>query len=124
MTLPMTKKRLHPRIIALLPAEVRERADGPWNEAVLYDLSLGGAAVLTAFPLDLQREVRLRFALAKGGGDSLPVEIAALVVRAGAPSRAHAGFRNLSGLHFLPLSATTYDRLRTYVWEHLDGAAP
>ena len=84
------EKRLCPRAVVRLPAEIRLKGAAEWREALLYDLSEAGAAILLPFSLPLSTEMSLRFRLPPStGGGAHEVETSCLVVRmAAVPGRA------------------------------------
>lgn len=113
--------RVHPRVVARLAAEIRKRGADEWNEALLHDLSAGGAAIHTPGPLPIQDEIDLRFRFpAEDGGEETAIEVACLVVRSEAAAEAAPERLFDSGLHFLNLHGESFDRVRAYVWKVLD----
>jgi hypothetical protein len=117
-------RRVDPRATVGLPAEIRRAKATGWEEVLLQDLSVGGAAVHTRSPLPSQTEVRIRFHLPGAvGGRETQVEIDCLVVRSGPLIPSDRGFVFSVGLHFLTLRGENFGRVRGFVWSSLEEAS-
>jgi hypothetical protein len=97
-----------------LPAKILIADGTEWDEAVIHDLSAGGAAIHTRRVIPVQSEVRLRFSLAESADAAdAPIEVGALVVRTGTTG---SDRQVVAGLHFLDLHGADFDRVRVFVW--------
>ena len=114
----MTRKerRLYPRAVVCLPAEIQMSGRNEWDSTVLFDLSAIGAGVRTSFPILLQSELRLRFWLPTASGDDeRQFTVACIVVWNQSPGPS-GGPTFFSGVHFFDLQGEDFDRVRHYVW--------
>jgi len=100
-----------------LSAELLFAGEAEWDQALLHDLSAGGAAVHASRSFSGQSEVRLRYRLPDNAGrGSREIETLCLVVRTGDP-RVHDPARPfVAGLHFLDLLGEDFDAVRAFVW--------
>jgi hypothetical protein len=97
-----------------LPAEILIADGTEWDEALIHDLSAGGAAIHTRRFIPVQSEVRLRFRLGESADAvDAPIEVRALVMRTGTTG---SDQQVVTGLHFLDLHGAGFDRVRVFVW--------
>jgi hypothetical protein len=114
------ERRLHPRAIVGLRAQIQQRGTKEWDDVLLYDLSAGDGAVHAQRPVPIQSEVRLRFLLpGEPGEDERQVTITCLVVRSGSPDQSGITPTFVAGLHFLDLGGEDFNRIRVFVWSQL-----
>jgi hypothetical protein len=118
------ESRLHRRVLARLPAELGTAEGEGWSRALVHDLSVSGAGLLTTAPLGVRVELRLRFGLPEEGGEDVPIELSCLVMRTGRLAVPDDAFQFFSGLHFLPLSDQTHERLKVYIWANRELEIP
>ena len=111
------ERRLYPRAVVRLPAEIQMSGRNEWDSIELYDLSANSAGVRTSFPLLVQSELRLRSWLpAASGGDEHQFKVACLVVWSRSLGPSGTGPPFFSGVHFFDLQGEDLDRVRHYVW--------
>jgi hypothetical protein len=111
------QRRLHPRAVVRLPAELKSGRTEGWRSVLLHDLSAGGAGIHAGFPLPGRVEVRLRFRLPVAeASEGNTIEVAALVVRAAATVPPDHSRPHLYGLHFIDLHGEPFDRVAKYIW--------
>lgn len=114
------KRRLNPRAIVRLAAQLRKDRTAEWQEVLLYDLSAGGARIHTGIPLTAGSDVGLRFELPASEGERpVTIEVRALMVRAAAAAPPDPSRPYLYGLHFLDLQDEAFDRVARYVWDRV-----
>ena len=111
-----SERRLYPRATVNRPARLRVADAEQWTEALLFDVSAGGAAVHVASPLSGRTDVKLRFSLPIPEQEDLQVEVNCLVVRSGTPKPSDPSRPHLYGLHFLDLHEAAFDGVRGWVW--------
>lgn len=112
---PNEERRQYPRLKARLPVEFRIRESTQRCKGVLHDLSVGGARILTDFPIPMHAILEdLDLPLGEGE-DRAAVRATATVCRAErAPSE---GGKRLfySAVIFLGLRGEEFERVRKYV---------
>ena len=114
-------KRVDPRATVRLAAEIHPQKATAWEDVMLHDLSVSGAAVHTRSHVPPQTEVRIRFGLPHGEAhQETQVEIQCLAVRSGPLIPSNRGFVFFVGLHFLALSGENFERVRGFVWSKLE----
>ena len=89
-----------------------------WSDALLRDLSSGGAGVVAQSPVPMHSEIQLRFSIPDDGSQD-EVFVRGLVVRTSTPPGDFPGFRCFLGIHFLDLRETAFERVRVHVWNTL-----
>ena len=118
------ERRIHPRAIVGLPAQIQEVGGDSWDDVFLYDLSACGAAVHAERAVPIRTEVRLRFLLPRAqDAEDTQITITCLVVRSGTPSQPRFAPAFMIGLHFLDLVAEDFDRVRVFVWNSVQRQA-
>jgi c-di-GMP-binding flagellar brake protein YcgR len=116
------ERRLHPRAVVKLPAEILPSEAAGWERALLHDLSAGGAGVYASAGLPLQSEVRLRFSLPGNPDDAgHEFELLCLVVRTEESGRPDSTLPILLGLHFLTLHGEEFEFIRRWIWFRLES---
>jgi len=117
------RRRLNPRLEIELPAEYRVEVFDEPRPGKIANLSAGGAAVLTERQLPPHSLLdQFRFSLPDAAAPE-PVEATAVVVHARPYLNDRGGIEYCSGLHFLGLETSAFERLERFVRENLDGAA-
>lgn len=116
-------RRLNPRLEIELPAEVRVSAKDRPLPGKIANLSVGGAAVLTDAQLPPHSLVdQFRFVL-PDRPEPETVETTAVVVHARPHLNDQGAIEYISGLHFLGLETSTFERLERFVSEKLGSDA-
>lgn len=113
------RRRLNPRLEIELPAEIRVNALEEPRPGRIANLSIGGAAVLTESQLPPHSILdQFRFTLPDTvEGES--VETTAVVVHARPYLGSDGTIEYCSGVHFLGLETSTFERLENFLQERL-----
>ena len=112
------ERRVHPRATVRLPAKFRLSAADTWTDALLHDLSSGGAGVLAQSTVSMHSEIELRFSIPDDTSED-EIRLHGLVVRTSTPPGDSPGFRCVLGIHFLDLQGSALERVRVHVWNTL-----
>ena len=117
------ENRLHPRLQIHMSAEFRPKGTDQWRPGTIFDLSAGGATLLTPTRIPVQSSVELRFTLPEERPEGQPIEVETLVLRSGTESGTGGNVRHRAALHFLDLQGLSLERLRRYVFDRQSETA-